>query len=115
MITHGTPGNEAPITFSPGVCNCTWYHTDGMENCRCGSLARIGFPLGVCLPETTHAFEPGSISLPARNENRKLIFVASPLASIVIFCSSCRQVDVRLRYISRPQSSVSTPLQGRGS
>jgi hypothetical protein len=64
MITPGTPEKEKPVTSNAHVsvsfrqCSPTWYHTDGIDADRCGSLASSGLPLAVCSPATTHELEP---------------------------------------------------------
>ena len=35
------------------------YQVEGALKSRCGSLARIGLPVAVRLPETAQALEPG--------------------------------------------------------
>src|SRR5579872_401284 len=114
MMTQGTPGSATPITFSPGAFKCTEYQIDGMPQSRCGSLARIGLPVEVCLPETAHAFEPGCTSRPDRDGNRKFTLSRSPPTSICCFWILSLQEEVNVRYIWRPTRMESISLQGRG-
>src|SRR5512140_3546250 len=64
MTIPGTPAKENPLTlngqaaFSGWQCRPTWNQIDGIWLDKCGSLARIGLPVAVNLPERTHEFEP---------------------------------------------------------
>ncbi len=58
MTTKGTPGNVTPRTSASGVVTCCSYQTGGACRLRWGSLASRGSPEAVCVPETTHEFEP---------------------------------------------------------
>src|ERR1700722_428429 len=51
------PGNVAPLTEPAGVTTRARYHRIGALRSRWGSLARIGFPVSVRDPATTHSFE----------------------------------------------------------
>src|SRR2546423_3699139 len=59
MTTPGSPENVNPSTFHPHVqCRPIWYQMPGMDGDRCGSLARIGLPVAVWVPDTTQLFDP---------------------------------------------------------
>jgi hypothetical protein len=65
--TAGVPGAVAPLTDASGVTMRTRYQRIGASSPRCGSFARIGFPVTVRDPDTTHWFEaprPRPVSAP---------------------------------------------------
>src|SRR5690348_8620042 len=74
MMTPGRPGSVAPATEYPGARRRATYHTDGARSARCGSLARIGIPVVVREPASTHELlpRPGSSGsrAPARAKER---------------------------------------------
>ena len=51
------PGKVAPLTDPSGVTTRAKYHRIGALRSRWGSLARIGFPVSVRDPATTHSFD----------------------------------------------------------
>ena len=56
----------APLTDPSGVTTRARYQRIGALRSRCGSLARIGFPVSVRDPAITHSFEaPGPIPVRA--------------------------------------------------
>ena len=55
--TTGRPGTVAPLTEPSGVTIRARYQRIGAPSSRCGSLARIGLPVAVRAPETTHSLE----------------------------------------------------------
>src|SRR5699024_12748331 len=58
MITAGAPGSETPIVFCVGLCSCRAYQMEGSVRFRCGSLAKMGYPLAVLRPLTAQLLLP---------------------------------------------------------
>src|ERR1044071_7354025 len=57
MMWKGKPGKVAPSMESPGASIRARYQRIGAWKARWGSLARIGFPVVLCSPETTQPLE----------------------------------------------------------
>ena len=55
--TTGSPGTVAPLSEPSGVTIRERYQRIGAPSSRCGSLARIGLPVTVRDPATTHSFD----------------------------------------------------------
>src|SRR5271167_2452590 len=55
--TIGAPGMVTPLNDPPGVTMRARYQRIGALRSRCGSLARIGLPVVVRAPETTHQLD----------------------------------------------------------
>ncbi len=51
------PGTDAPFSQPSGVTIRARYQRIGAPRPRCGSLARIGLPVTVREPDTTHSFD----------------------------------------------------------
>src|SRR5260370_3722493 len=98
-ITAGKPTIEAPVTSNPGARRCTKYHGDGIENSRCGSLARIGLPVADRSPEITHAFDPGCGSAPVRGGEKNSTLARSPRPLMLDLTSPARHHVDRERHI----------------
>ena len=57
MQIPGVPTREAPATDQSGVLTWDRYQGEGREGARCGSLATIGLPLEVLVPDTVQLLE----------------------------------------------------------
>src|SRR5205807_2058861 len=115
LITPGTPGRVAPVTFSPGAFKCARYQVPGIAYARCGSFASIGFPFATCAPETAQLFEPGVTYAPCDAGNSTAIFAGSArLISLPLSISNFDE-SVRSRNITNPASTLSVSDHGRGS
>src|SRR5437660_423030 len=110
----GAPGSATPATSNPGACRCVMYQMPGTEYSRCISFERIGLPLAVWRPPTTHAFDPGLASPVPCEGNRNCTFSRLPCARRLVLTTSSFHVVVRLRYMYRHISRQSTLLHGRG-
>src|ERR1700683_2618376 len=56
MITNGIPGMVTPVdSKSSPARTCAAYQMEGIPGTRWGSLQRIGRPVAVRSPDTTHA------------------------------------------------------------
>ena len=99
ITTPGRPAKVKPVT-SKGQsladlvqCRPIWYQTPGIDGARCGSLARIGAPVVVCVARRpTHALEP------------------TPLADAEQLATAARVAEQRSQ---RPQRSRRTAVAGR--
>ena len=85
--TIGAPGTVAPLTQPSGVTIRARYQRIGAPRPRCGSLARIGLPVTVREPETTHSFDaprfkPGQRADRCRRRRR-----SSPAAPRLACCA----------------------------
>jgi hypothetical protein len=67
MTTEGEPGIVTPETFSVGELSETIYHFDGTEYIKCGSFAKIGFPLSESFDEIAQELLPEYVSLNPKN------------------------------------------------
>src|ERR1700684_3001707 len=101
-MTPGNPTMVAPVTSRPGAFRWTRYQGEGIENSRWGSFAKIGLPVTDRDPAMAQALEPGCGSLPPAGGNRNSTFARSPDANMRAFRISARQLEVSVRYISRP-------------
>ncbi len=55
MMTNGIPGIVTPVdSKSSPALTCAAYQIDGIPGTRCGSLQRMGRPVDVRSPDTTH-------------------------------------------------------------
>ena len=78
LAEHGdrAPGKVAPLTDPSGVTTRAKYHRIGALRSRCGSLARIGRPLNVRDPPTTHLFDaplPTPVKVPSSSSMLSLL------------------------------------------
>ena len=81
------PGIVAPLSDSPGVTTRAKYHRIGALSSRCGSLARIGFPVSVRDPATTHSFDapfPIPVNAPSSSSMLSMLAWVSPIAGRVV-------------------------------
>src|SRR5580704_13311786 len=83
----GAPGKVAPLTDPSGVTTRAKYHRIGALRSRCGSLARIGFPVSVRDPPTTHSFDaplPIPVKVPSSSSMLSLLAWVSLIAGRVV-------------------------------